>query len=71
MPQLFVRAIPRILHKTILFALNGSFVNQIEDEKLNENLLILIQPTWLLDLKSFKIINANIAAQKKIWLFFR
>jgi hypothetical protein len=23
------------------------------------------QPTWLLDLKSFKIINANIAAQKK------
>jgi PAS domain S-box-containing protein len=59
---------PDILHKTILFALNrSSFINQIENEKLNyENLFNFNpQPTWLLDLKSFKIINANIAAQKK------
>ncbi len=59
---------PIILHKTITFALNrSSFINQIEDEKLNyENLFNFNpQPTWLLDSQSLKIINANIAAQKK------
>jgi PAS domain S-box-containing protein len=59
---------PTILHKTITFALNrSSFINQIEDEKLNyENLFNFNpQPVWLLDSKSLKIFNANIAAQKK------
>jgi PAS domain S-box-containing protein len=58
---------PDILYKTIVFSLNrSSFINEIEDEKLNyENLFNFNpQPTWLLDLKSFKIINANIAAQQ-------
>jgi PAS domain S-box-containing protein len=57
-----------ILYRTITFALNrSSFINQIEAEKLNyENLFNFNpQPTWLLDLQSFKIIHANIAAQKK------
>jgi PAS domain S-box-containing protein len=59
---------PDILYKTIIFALNrSSFINQIEDEKLNyENLFNFNpQPTWLLDLESFNIIHANIAAKKK------
>jgi PAS domain S-box-containing protein len=58
---------PDILYKTIIFSLNrSSFINEIEDEKLNyENLFNFNpQPTWLLDLKSFKIISANIAAQQ-------
>jgi PAS domain S-box-containing protein len=58
---------PDILYKTIIFSLNrSSFINEIEDEKHNyENLFNFNpQPTWLLDLKSFKIINANIAAQQ-------
>ncbi len=59
---------PAILHKTIIFALNrSSFINQIEKEKHNyENLFNFNpQPTWLLDAESLKILNANIAAQKK------
>jgi PAS domain S-box-containing protein len=59
---------PDILYKTIIFALNrSSYINQIEDEKLNyENLFNFNpQPTWLLDPKSFQIIHANIAAQIK------
>ena len=59
---------PAILYKTIVFSINrSSFINEIEDEKLNyENLFNFNpQPTWLLDLKSYKIINANIAAQQK------
>jgi len=59
---------PAILHKTITFTLNrSSFINQIEKEKHNyENLFNFNpQPTWLLDAKSLKILNANIAAQKK------
>jgi len=59
---------PNLLYKTIIFAVNrSSFINQIEDEKLNyENLFNFNpQPTWLLDPESFKIIHANIAAQNK------
>lgn len=59
---------PDILFRTIIFSLNrSSFINQIEAEKLNyENLFNFNpQPTWLLNLESFKIIHANIAAQKK------
>jgi len=58
---------PDLLYKTIIFSLNrSSFINEIEDEKHKyENLFNFNpQPTWLLDLKSFKIINANIAAQQ-------
>jgi PAS domain S-box-containing protein len=58
---------PDILYKTIIFTLNrSSFINQLEDEKHNyENLFNFNpQPTWLLDLKSFKIIQSNIAAQQ-------
>ena len=59
---------PIVLHKTIVFSLNrSSFVSQIEHEKENyENLFNFNpQPTWLLDSKSLRIINANNAAQKK------
>ncbi len=59
---------PSILHKTITFTLNrSSFINQIEKEKHNyENLFNFNpQPTWLLDAVSLRILNANIAAQKK------
>ena len=59
---------PTVLHKTIIYALNrSSFIHQIEEEKHNyENLFNFNpQPTWLLDAKSLKILNANIAAQKK------
>ena len=59
---------PDILHKTIIFTLNRSnFIHQIENEKLNyENLFNFNpQPTWLLDAKTLRILNANIAAQKK------
>ena len=59
---------PAILYKTIVFSVNrSSFINQIEDEKQNyENLFHFNpQPTWLLESKSLKIINANLAAQKK------
>jgi PAS domain S-box-containing protein len=59
---------PALLHKTIVFALNRSqFVNQIEDEKRNYVNLFNFspQPTWLLETHSLKIMNANIAAQKK------
>jgi FixJ family two-component response regulator len=62
---------PAIIYKTIIFAINrGRFVHQIEDEKRNyENLFNFNpQPTWLLDAKSLKILNANIAAQKKYGL---
>jgi PAS domain S-box-containing protein len=57
-----------ILHKTIVFALKRSdFIHQIETEKENyENLFNFNpQPTWLLDSETLKILNANIAAQKK------
>lgn len=59
---------PIILHKTIIFALNRSnYINQIGTEKRNyENLFNFNpQPTWLLDSETLKILNANIAAQKK------
>jgi len=59
---------PIVLHKTISFALNrNSFVNYIEREKVNyENLFNFNpQPTWLLDARTLKVRNANIAAQKK------
>lgn len=59
---------PTVLHKTILYALNRSnYINQIREEKLNyQNLFHMNpQPTWLLDAKSLKILNANKAAQKK------
>lgn len=59
---------PDILYKTIVFTLNrSSFINQIEDEKRNYESLFNFnpQPTWLLDSQSLKILNANIAAQKK------
>lgn len=59
---------PVILHKTIIFARNrNNYINQIELEKLNyENLFNFSpQPTWVLDSTSLKILNANIAAQKK------
>lgn len=59
---------PAILQKTIIFSVNrSSFINQIEDEKQNyENLFHFNpQPTWLLESGSLKIINANLAAQKK------
>lgn len=59
---------PVILQKTVVFALNrSSFINQIEDEKLNyENLFNFNpQPTWLLEAQTLKILNANIAAQNK------
>ena len=59
---------PVILHKTITFALNrSSFINQIEHEKQNYEDLFNFnpEPTWLLDSKSLKILNANIAAQIK------
>jgi PAS domain S-box-containing protein len=59
---------PIVLHKTICFALNrNSFVNHIEREKENyENLFNFNpQPTWLLEAGTFKILNANIAAQIK------
>jgi PAS domain S-box-containing protein len=62
---------PVILHKTITFTLNrSSFVHQIEHEKQNyENLFNFNpQPTWLLDSKSLKIINANLSAQIKYGL---
>ncbi len=59
---------PVILHKTIIYALNRSdFVNQIENEKQNYANLFNFnpQPTWFLDAKTLRILNANIAAQKK------
>jgi PAS domain S-box-containing protein len=59
---------PNILHKTILYALHRSnYINQIREEKLNyENLFNFNpQPTWLLDSTSLRILNANMAAQKK------
>lgn len=59
---------PTLLHKTVTFALNrNNFVNQIESQKRNyENLFNFNpEPTWLLDSTSLKILNANIAAQKK------
>jgi len=59
---------PAILHKTITFALNrSSFINQIEDQKSNYEKLFNFnpQPTWLLDSITLRILNANIAAQKK------
>ncbi|MBA2611158.1 MAG: response regulator [Bacteroidetes bacterium] len=59
---------PAILHKTIIFAINRSgFINQLEYEKSNyENLFNFNpQPTWLLELGTLRILNANIAAQKK------
>jgi len=59
---------PDILYRTIIFTLNrSSFVNQIEFEKLNyENLFNFNpQPTWLLELVTFKVLYANIAAQNK------
>lgn len=59
---------PIVLHKTISFALNrNSFINYIEHEKVNyENLFNFNpQPTWLLDSQTLRILNANIAAQKK------
>lgn len=62
---------PDMLHKTITFALNrSSFINQIEDEKVNYESLFNFnpEPTWLLDSQSLKILNANIAAQKKYGL---
>ncbi|MBC5841888.1 response regulator [Flavobacterium sp. F-380] len=62
---------PVILHKTITFTLNrSSFINQLEHEKQNyENLFNFNpQPTWLLDSKSLKILNANLAAQLKYGL---
>jgi PAS domain S-box-containing protein len=62
---------PVILHKTITFTLNrSSFIHQLEHEKQNyENLFNFNpQPTWLLDSKSLKILNANLAAQLKYGL---
>ena len=59
---------PTVLHKTILYALHRSnYINQIREEKLNyENLFHFNpQPTWLLDARSLRILNANKAAQKK------
>ncbi len=59
---------PAILHKTITFARNrNSFINQIEDEKGNYQNLFNFnpQPTWLLDTKTLRILQANNAAQKK------
>ena len=59
---------PAILHKTIIFTFNrNSFINQLAEERRNyENLFDFNpQPTWLVDLNSFKIVQANIAAQKK------
>jgi PAS domain S-box-containing protein len=62
---------PVILHKTITFTLNrSSFIHQIEHEKQNyENLFNFNpQPTWLLDSKSLKVLNANLSAQLKYGL---
>lgn len=59
---------PVVLHKTISFAINrSSFINHIESEKLNyENLFNFSpQPTWLLEITTLKILNANKAAQNK------
>lgn len=59
---------PTVLYKSITYALNrSSYVHEIEAEKNNyENLFNFNpQPTWILDSKSLKILNANIAAQKK------
>lgn len=59
---------PVILRKTITFAINrSSFIKEIELEKQNyENLFNFNpQPTWLLEAYTFKILNANIAAQSK------
>jgi PAS domain S-box-containing protein len=61
-----------ILFKTITYALNrSSFIREIETEKENyENLFHFNpQPTWLLDSKTLKILNANEAAQKKYGFF--
>lgn len=62
---------PVILHKTITFTLNrSSFINQLEHEKQNYEDLFNFnpQPTWLLDSKSLKILNANLSAQIKYGL---
>lgn len=62
---------PIVLHKTITFTLNrNSFIKQIEQEKQNyENLFNFNpQPTWLIDAKTLKILNANLAAQIKYGL---
>ncbi|WP_291115942.1 response regulator [Flavobacterium sp. UBA6135] len=59
---------PDLLEKTIIYTLNrSSFINQIDDAKMNyENLFNFSpQPMWLLDFTTLKILNANFAAQIK------
>jgi len=59
---------PDLLEKTIIYTINrSSFINQIDDAKMNyENLFNFSpQPMWLLDFTTLKILNANFAAQIK------
>ncbi|MBZ9650930.1 response regulator [Psychroflexus montanilacus] len=56
---------PTLLHKSIEFALSRrSYIEQIEQEIHNYERLFNFspQPTWLLDLNSLRIINANFSA---------
>lgn len=57
-----------IVQKSILYTLNrSSYVNQLEEAKLNyENLFNFSpQPMWLVDSNTLKFLNANFAAVKK------
>lgn len=57
-----------IVQKSIMYTLNrSSYVNQLEEAKLNyENLFNFSpQPMWLIDSESLKFLNANYTAVKK------